>query len=117
LTGLEDLIGCGDPNAAQLLSVVTLLGRRHGSVDDVEDRTQGHLVVEQITQEFDDTAQRAVAEEHEAEDQLPQPLLGDGQVKQYLVIGLLGSESVGQGSLSDVALPGDEFAADIEVVR
>ncbi len=76
--------------------MVALAGGRYGGVDDVEDRAQRDGVIEQITQEFDDAAQRAVANQHQAQDQLPQPGLGHGQVKQHLFVRRLGSEGVAE---------------------
>jgi hypothetical protein len=117
LTGLEDLSERSDLDAAQVDSLVMLPGARDRGVDDVEDRAQGDPDAEYITQEFGDAAHRTVADQHEGADQLPQELLGHGQVKQHLVIRLLRGKRLVGGLIEDVGLPVDELAADVELVR
>jgi hypothetical protein len=105
-----------DADLAQVLSEVMFLGWGDGRVDDVEDGAQGNRVVEEIAQEFDDATQRAMADQHETEDQLTQPLLGDGQVKQDLVLRLLRGERIVEGTVGNSDLLVDELAADVEFV-
>ena len=113
---LEDLVVAADPNTAEILSTVVLLGWADGCLDGVEYRAQGNGVIEEVAQQFDDATQRAVANQHEAEDQLTQPLLGDGEVEQHLVVGRLGSERIVERAVGNRALLVDELAADIECV-
>jgi hypothetical protein len=54
LACLKDFIVCPDTDAPQILSVVMFLGWGDGGLDDIEDRAQRHVVVEEVTQQFED---------------------------------------------------------------
>ena len=69
-----------------------LVGQRHGAGDDVMDIAHGDGEVEEVAEQFDDATVGTVADEDQGQDQLPQPGLGDGQIKEDAVVGWL-SES------------------------
>jgi hypothetical protein len=113
VAGLEDLVVGADADAGEVLTVVVAAGRGHGTVDDVVDDAQGEGVVEEVAEQFVDAAQRAVADEDQAEGQLVQPSLGDGKVKEDGAVLGVRVEGVSEGLLRFVGLLVDELAADV----
>ena len=93
VAGLKDLIVGPDANAGQVVTSADGPSRFDGAVDDVVHRTQGELPVEEVAEQLDDGPVRAMADQHQSQDQLPQPGLGDRQVEE---------DVVGLGSLSFV---------------
>src|SRR4051794_23464768 len=113
LAYLKDLVVRADADGGQVLTVVDLPGACDGRVDDVEDRTQCEMVIEDRGEELDDAAKGTVAGEHQSQNDLAKPGPGDGQVEQhlFLVVGP-GGEGLLQGVVGDGELLVDELAAD-----
>jgi len=82
-------------------------------VHDVVHGPQGDPKIEDVAQQFDHAAGRAMADEHQGQDQLPQPRLGNRQVEEDL----LGSQNRGEGTverlLRGVHLLVEELPADL----
>ena len=57
----------------------------NGAVHDVVHGPQGDPIIEEVTQQFDDAAVGTMADQHQGQDQLPQPSLGDRQVEEDVV--------------------------------
>ena len=80
---------------------------------DVVHGPQGDPKIEDVVQQFDHAAGRAMADEHQGQDQLPQPRLGNRQVEEDL----LGSQNRGEGTverpLRGVHLLVEELPADL----
>jgi hypothetical protein len=71
---------------------------------------------EEIAAEFVNPAIGIVADQRQAESGLLEPILGDRQTKEYLVVSDGERESLVQGSLRSVTLLIDKLAADAGVV-
>jgi hypothetical protein len=114
---LEHLIEGADVDGGEILALVVSAGRFHGGVDDVGDRADGHAEVEDVAEELNDPAERTVAAEDQAEDDLAQLGLGDvdGEQDLLFLIGL-GCESVVESLLGLAGLLIDEFPADVVFV-
>src|SRR5262249_44474041 len=83
-------------------------------VDEVVDGAEAEGVVEEVAEQFDDAAVGAVADQDQAEGQLPQPGLGDGQAEQDTLGVRVGCREGGvEGLLGLGGLPVDEFAGDV----
>ena len=82
---LEDLIEEADEDAGEVVLLVDSLGMRNGAVHDVVHGPQGDPIIEEVTQQFDYAAVRTMADQHQGQDQLPQPSLGDRQVEKDVV--------------------------------
>jgi hypothetical protein len=83
-----------------------------GAVDDVVHGPGGDPRVEEVAQRFDHAARRAMADQHQAQDPLPQPGLGDRQVKEDLVGSRGRSAGVAERPLGSVSLSREELPAD-----
>ena len=71
---------------------------------DVVHRPRGDPIIEEVTQQFDHAAVGTMADQHEGQDQLPQPSLGHGQVEEdFLGLGF-GVKGLGQSVLGGVGL-------------
>jgi len=66
---------------------------------------------QQVTQELDDAAIRAVADQRQPDDHLAQPCLGDRQLEQHLMVGRRRREGVVQYRAGLVRLLVDELTA------
>src|SRR5215472_12749701 len=98
-----------DGNAGQRLVVVDVAGGAHGLVEDVMHAAQGERIVKEIGEEFRHAAERAVADEQQAEHQLPEPELGDGESKKDAIgINGVGGEGLVEGLMGLVELLIDE---------
>ena len=82
---LEDLIEEADVDAGKVVLLVDSPGLSNGAVHDVVHGPQGDPKIEEVAQQFDHAAGRAMADQHQAQDQLPQPSLGDRQVEKDVV--------------------------------
>ena len=111
--GLEDLVMGADADAGQVVGPVDFLGLCNGGVDDVVHGSQGELGVEVVAEQFDHAAVRTMADQHQGQDQLPQPSLGDGQIEKHLVGLGRGSEGLAQRLLGGVSLLVEELPADL----
>jgi hypothetical protein len=81
------------------------------------DRSYRHGIVEEVVEQFGDAADGAVADEGEAQDQLAEPGLGDGQPEEQLRrISRRRGEGVVEGVVGVVQLLVDELAADVLLV-
>jgi hypothetical protein len=69
--------------------------------------------IEEIAKQLHDAPIRAVANEHQAQNQLVGPVLGDRQVKQYIVITWGRCKGFIQGLLRFVALLIHELSTDL----
>jgi hypothetical protein len=74
---LEDLIEEADEDAGEVVLLVDSLGTRNGAVHDVVHGPQGDPIIEKVAQQFDHAAVGTMADQHQSQDQLPQPSLGD----------------------------------------
>ena len=86
-------------------------------MNDVVHRPQGELVVEEVTEQLDDGAVGAMADQHQGQDQLPQPGPGHGQVEQDVVGRRWGVEGLIQGERRGVDLLIEELATDLMLPR
>ena len=82
---LEDLIEQADEDAGEVVLLVDSPGLSNGAVHDVVHGPQGDPIIEEVAQQFDHAAGRTMADQHQAQDQLPQPSLGDRQVEEDVV--------------------------------
>ena len=87
----------------------------HSAHDDVVDRPDGELVVEDIPEEVHDAAVGAMTMEDGAKDDLSEPVLGDADVEEDLVILSLRTEGGLQCPFGLVDLRVDELAADVVI--
>ena len=110
---LEDLIEEADDDGGEVVLLVDPPGLSNGAVHDVVHGPQGDPKIEDVAQQFDHAAGRAMADEHQGQDQLPQPRLGNRQVEEDL----LGSQNRGEGTverlLRGVHLLVEELPADV----
>ncbi len=113
VAGLEDLVMGSDADGGQVVRVVDRAGPGDGGLDDVMDGAQGGLGVEEVTQQRDDAAVRAVTGQDQGEDQLTEPGRGDRQVEEDLLGRWRRVEGVVQGELGGVGLSVEELAADL----
>src|SRR5208337_2333130 len=74
-----------DGDAGEVVLLVDSPGMRNGAVHDVVHGPQGDPIIEEVTQQFDYAAVRTMADQHQGQDQLPQPSLGDRQVEKDVV--------------------------------
>ncbi len=102
-----------DADGGQVVRVVDRAGPGDGGLDDVMDGAQGGLGVEEVTQQRDDAAVRAVTGQDQGEDQLTEPGRGDRQVEEDLLGRWRRVEGVVQGELGGVGLSVEELAADL----
>jgi len=80
------------------------------------DRTQRDAVVEQITQQFDNAAERTMTDQHQAEDQLSQPRLGHRQIEEHLIVSsLVRAEGFVQGLRGGGGLLVNKLATDLVI--
>ena len=114
---LEDFIEAGNVDVGELLLLVVRAGLVHRVLDDVVHQALRHVDIEQIAAKFPDAAVGTVAEQDQAEGDLPQPGLGHRQLEEHVVIRRLGSEGFLQGGLSGGGLLIDKLATDVEIVR
>ena len=84
-----------------------------GAVDDVVHGALGDPIVEQVAEQLDHAAGRAMADQHQGQDQLPQPRLGDREVEEDLVGPGRGGERPVEGDLGGGDLLIDELPADL----
>ena len=77
------------------------------------DGPQRDLGVEEVAQQRDDAAVGAVTGQDQAEDQLPEPGLGDRQLEEDLLGRRRRVEGELQGELGGVGLLVEELAADL----
>ena len=78
------------------------------------DAAQGERLVEEVVEQFRDPAERAVADEQQAEHELPQPALGDGQSKEdRVLVGGRWGKGLVQRVVGLVELLVDELATDL----
>jgi hypothetical protein len=113
MVGLKELIVGPDANAGQVAPSADRPRRFDGAVDDVVDRTQGDLPVEEVAEQRDDGPVRTVANQHQSQDQLTQPGLGYRQVEEDVFGRWCGVEGVGQGVRCGVGLLIEELPADL----
>jgi hypothetical protein len=71
---------------------------------------------EEVVEEFDDTAIGTVTDECEAEDDLANPRLRDGQSEEDLLIELLRRERVVNRRSGEGGLLADELATDVVLI-
>src|SRR5207245_6029976 len=99
LAVLEDFIEAGNVDVGELLLLVVRAGLVHRVLDDVVHRALRHVDSEQIAAKFLDAAVGTVAEQEQAEGDLPQPRLGHRQGEEHVIIRHLGSEGFLQGGV------------------
>src|SRR5271166_6443834 len=116
LTLLEDLVVGADPDAAEVLLLVDLAGQWDRCLDDVVDRAERDVVVKEITEQFDDATKRGVTDQHQTEDELPEPVFGDRQLKEDLVVVRQGIESEVEGGGGDGLLLVNKLATDLSLL-
>ena len=74
-----------EEDAGEVVLLVDSPGMSNGAMHDVVHGPQGDPKIEEVAQQFDHAAGRAMADQHQAQDQLPQPSLGDRQVEKNVV--------------------------------
>ncbi|MGO9811585.1 MAG: hypothetical protein ACLP53_12530 [Isosphaeraceae bacterium] len=77
-----------EEDAGEVVLLVDSPGMSNGAVHDVVHGPQGDPIIEEVTQQLDDAAVGTMADQHQGQDQLLQPSLGDRQVEKD-VAGLL----------------------------
>jgi hypothetical protein len=85
-SGLEDLVIGTAADAGQVLAQVDRTCGGDGLVDDVVDRADGGVVIEEVAEQFGDAAERTVSDEDQSEDELADPGLGDREVEEDPVV-------------------------------
>ena len=116
LTILENFVVGTDMDSAEILLAIDLACQVDRCPNDVVDRPQRDVVVEKIAEKFDDSAQGTVTDQHQTEDQLTQPMFGDRQLKEYLVVIGERLKSTVEGFVRDGLLLVNEFAADLRLL-
>lgn len=109
---LEELVEGANANRNQGLLGMVRAGGSDGLMEDVLDGTDGQGIVQEVSEHLGDAAYGAVADQGEAQDQLPQPRLGDGQPEEVLRRVVRWREGVVEGSVGVVELLVDKRAAD-----
>jgi hypothetical protein len=102
LAVLKDLVETGDADVGEILRAVVRTCLVDGVVDDVVDRADRQVDVEEIATKLLNAAIGTVADEGQAEDGLPEPIFGHRNVAEHLIVGDRGREGVGQSGLSAV---------------
>ena len=82
-------------------------------MDDVVHGAQGDPIIEEVAEQFDHAAGRAMADQHQGQDQLPQPSLGDRQVEEDGRRGGWRGEGLVEGLFGGVGLLIEELPADL----
>ena len=108
---LEDLIVQAHPNAGQVLLPVDDAGLQGGRLEHVADAADADGQAQQVTQELDDAAIRAVADQRQPDNHLAQPGPGHRYLEQHLIVGRNRRESLIQRHDSLVRLLVDELSA------
>jgi len=117
LVALEDFIVGADADGGQVLLLVVGAGGPDRSADDVVNAADREPVSEQIAEQFDDSAEGAVADEEEAENELAEKGAGDGKVEEDGFGVGLRVKGLVEGLLGLVGLLVDELAADVVLPR
>jgi hypothetical protein len=118
LAGLEDLVVGTEADAGEVLLLVVVAGRGDGVLQDIVDGSQGEGKVEEVGQQFEDAAQRAVTDQDQAEDQLLQPGFGHGEPKEdRRFLGGGRSKGLIESVVGVVELVVNKLAADLVLVR
>ena len=78
LSDLENLIVGTDADVCEMLLTVDAAGVGSGLSENVGDGAQSERVVEEVAEQFADAAEGTVADQGQAENQLPQPEVSDG---------------------------------------
>jgi hypothetical protein len=73
-----------EANGGQVFVLIDAAGGGYGLLEDVMHAAQGEHLVEKVGEQFGHAAKRAVADESETEDRLPQPGLGDWEPDEEL---------------------------------
>jgi hypothetical protein len=113
ITRREDLVQEADADAGAVVLLVDSAGLRAGAVNDVVHASQGALMIEDVRQQFDHAAGRTMADQNQAQDQLPQPRLGDREVEEDVIGSGQGSEGLAEDRFGGVNLLIDELPADL----
>ena len=85
------------------------------AVHNVVHGSQGDWVIKEILQQFDHPAIGTMADQYQSQNQLPQPGLGDRQIKQNVIAWCGRLEGLLEGLLCRVHLVIDELPADLEL--
>ena len=114
---LEDFVETGDVHVGEILAVVVKARLVDGILHDVVDGADGHGDAEEVATKFVDATIGTVADEGQAERGLREPILGDRQLEEHLVVVCGGrGESIVQSGPSRGGLASDELATDLVVV-
>jgi hypothetical protein len=70
LARLEDLVMGTDPDLGEVLTSIDDAGLLDGGMEDVEDGAQCDVVVEDVSEDFDDAPKRAMADQDEGDNEL-----------------------------------------------
>ena len=89
--------------------------RFHGAAHDVVHRAQCDVPVQEVAEQFDDGPIRGMTDQHQREDQLAQPRLGDRKVKENILVLGSGMERLTERLTGGVGLLVEELAADLLV--
>ena len=110
---LVDLVEQADADPREVVPPVDPTGARDDAMDDVVHGALGDPIVEQVAEQLDHAAGRAMADQHQGQDQLPQPCLGDREVEEDSVGLGRGGERPVKGDLGGGDLLIDELPADL----
>ena len=114
---LEDLVVGADAHGGEIWLRVVRACVGDGLLQDVVDRADRRGAIEEVGEQFVDAADGAVADQREAEDQLPQPGFGHGQPEEEMRrLVRWWSERLVEGVVGVAELPIDELAADLVLV-
>ena len=113
-TGLENLVVGTAAKAGQVWLLREAAGRGHGLLDEVGNGAQGQRLVEPVAEQFASPPERTRADEHQSQDQLSQPGLGDGHPEKPLVgLAVVAVNGLVQSVVGVVELLVNERAADL----
>lgn len=105
-----------DADKGEILLLVETLGLIDCLLEDVVDGADREGMIEQVSEQFTDATERAVADEDQAQDQLAQPRSGDGQPEEQILWGSGRGEGQVETLVGLVQLLIDELAADVVVM-
>src|SRR5580700_10173660 len=113
---LKDLVVSADPDTAELLLVVDLASCGRRSLNDIVDGAEGDVEVEAVAKDLKNAPERAVAEQQQSDHELMQPVFGDRQVKEHLVVVWAGVEGGVERLSNDGLLLVNELTTDLNLL-
>ena len=113
---LKNLVKARDADVGEILRAVVGACLVDGVMNDVMHGADRQVDAEEIAAKFVNAAIGTVADQGQTEGGLLEPILGDGQMEEDLLVGGGGREGIVQGGLGTVALLIDKLATDTRIV-